>query len=63
MCDLVISFLWAIKLVNISICLQSLRPSDAYMCQQTDTSLVQIMACCLNDAKAISEPSLWYFIC
>ena len=36
----------------------SLRLSDAYMQYQTGPSLVQIMACCLFDAKALSKPML-----
>ena len=33
----------------------SLRPSDAYICHQPRPSLVQIMACCLVGDKPLSE--------
>ena len=36
----------------------SLRPSDAYMCWQPRPSLVQIMACRLVGVKPLSEPML-----
>ena len=38
----------------------SLRPSDAYMAQQTRPSLAQIMACRLVGSKPLSEPMLLY---
>ena len=38
----------------------SSRPSDAYMCRWTGSSLVQIMACHLFGAKPLSEPMLEY---
>ena len=39
--------------------INSLRPSDAYMRQKTNRhSLVQMMACRLDDAKPLSEPIL-----
>ena len=38
----------------------SLRPSDAYMCQWTKSSLVQIMAFRLFGAKPLSKPMLEY---
>ena len=40
--------------------LNSLRPSDAYMCQWTRPPLLQIMACRLAGAKPLSEPMLEY---
>ena len=40
----------------------SLRPSDAYMCRWTMTTLVQIMACCLDGAKILSEQMFIYSI-
>ena len=43
-----------------TILINSLRPSDAYMCKQTKPSLVQIMACRLFGAKPSSEPMLIY---
>ena len=48
---------------NISktgITINSLRPSDAYMHQETKPPLVQIMAYHLVGAKALSEPMLEY---
>ena len=42
--------------VNITDTVNSLRPSDAYMRHLTNPSLVQIMACRLTGAKALSEP-------
>ena len=39
---------------------KSLRPSDAYMRQKPNPSLVQIMACRLFGAKPLSEPMLEY---
>ena len=46
---------------NCALCvLNLLRPSDAYMRQQTKPSLVQIMACRLVGAKSLSEPTLVY---
>ena len=41
-------------------CINSLRPSDAYMHQQIRPSLVEIMACRLVGAKPLSEPMLEY---
>ena len=38
----------------------SLRPNDAYMHQQTRSSLLQIMACCLYSTEPLSEPMLDY---
>ena len=38
----------------------SLRPSDAYMHQQTCPPLVQTMACCLFSTKSLSKPMLNY---
>ena len=43
-----------------SMCLNSLRPSDAYMRRWTGSSLVHIMACRLFGAKPLSEPMLKY---
>ena len=40
--------------------INSLRPSAAYMHQQSMPSLVQIMACHLDGAKPLSEPMLEY---
>ena len=40
--------------------INSLRPSDAKMRQQSKSSLVQIMACRLIGAKPLSEPVLEY---
>ena len=40
--------------------LNSLRPSDAYMRQWNESSLVQVMACCLFGTKPLSEPMLAY---
>ena len=39
----------------------SLRPSDAFMHQQSRPSLVQIMACRLASSKPLSEPMLEYY--
>ena len=41
-------------------CINSLRLSDAYMCQETRLSLLQIMACRLFSTKPLSEPMLEY---
>ena len=38
--------------------INSLRPSDAYTCRWTGSSLVQIMTCRLFGAKPLSEPML-----
>ena len=40
--------------------INSLRPSDAYLRQQSRPSLVQIMACRLAGAKPLSEPKMEY---
>ena len=40
--------------------INSLRPSDAYMRQKPDPSVVQIMACRLFGAKPLSEPMTEY---
>ena len=40
--------------------INSLRPSDAYICGQPRQSLVQIMACRLFGAKPLYEPMLSY---
>ena len=42
------------------ICINSLRPTDAYMRQYTSPPLIQIMACRLLGAKPFSEPMLLY---
>ena len=58
-----ISFIpWSIGwLGNISfIWVNSFPPSAAYMHQWTDSSLVQVMACCLIGAKPLPEPMLAY---
>ena len=39
-------------------CVNSSRLSDAYICQSDWSSLVQIMVCCLSNAKWLSEPML-----
>ena len=44
------------QLTNIN----SLRPSDAYMCQWTRSALFQIMACRLIGAKPLPKPMLTY---
>ena len=53
------SNLWKYHTVHNNV-LHSLRSSDAYMCQENMTLLVQIMACHLIRAK-LSEPMLGYF--
>ena len=40
--------------------INSSPPSDAYMCQWTGSTLVQIMACHLFGAKPLPEPTLTY---
>ena len=42
------------------LCLNSLRPSDAYMRHQPRPWMVQIMACRLFGAKPLSEPMPYY---
>ena len=42
------------------IIINTLRPSDAYLHQETGSSLVQTMACRLDGAKSLSEPMLDY---
>ena len=41
-------------------CVNPLRLSEAYMCQWTRPSLVQIMACRVFGAKPLSEPIVYY---
>ena len=41
-------------------CVNSLRPSDAFMHQYTKPSLIQIMACRLMGAKPLSDQMLVY---
>ena len=48
---------WGVK---TGIAINSLRPSDAYIHQETRPPLVQIMAYHLVGAKALSEPMLEY---
>ena len=56
-CHVVIIWIWT----NCTqILVNSLRPSDAYMCQWTRPSLIQIMACRLTGAKPLSEPMMGY---
>ena len=42
-------------------CVNSLRPSDAYIRHQNRLTLIQITACRLIGAKPLSEPMLAYF--
>ena len=44
--------------LTINICVNSSPPSVAYMCQLIGSALVQIMACRLFGAKAVSKPML-----
>ena len=41
--------------------LQENAQSCVYMHQQTNPSLVEIMACCLFDTKPLSETEIAYF--
>ena len=54
--------IWLYKLNKwcISLGFNPLRPSDAYLRQQTRSSLVQIMACRLVGTKTLSEPVLGF---
>ena len=49
------------NVVEILFLINSLRPIDAYMCQQYGPSLVQIVACHLFGAKPLSEPMVEYW--
>ena len=40
--------------------INSLRPSDAYMCEYNQPTLLQIMAYRLVGTKPLFEPMLWY---
>ena len=47
--------------LSVLVAVNSLRPSDAYMRQQTRPPLVQILACHLFSAKPLPEPVMTYF--
>ena len=45
----------------LTVAFNSLRSSDAYMCEQTIQSLVKIMACRLFSDNPLSEPMMVYY--
>ena len=52
--------LWGNLTSMVSPPLNSSPPSATYMRRWTESSLIQIMACCLDGTKPLSEPMLTY---
>ena len=42
----------------LSYCVNSLRQSDAYLCQETMSSLIQVMVWCRTGEKPLSKPMM-----